>query len=292
MYLSVSIGLGWITLIVLIYSFVNTENQRIIRSIGMSLLSLASLSLVPYMLNESQRFLQSVGLILLSLLLVYISIGVIKDKFRIEYTARLVTVTMTVFLAVYTIDSVQKYLITMTAKDTIFLLSITGFEAEIMQNGSGTFISFPSTEEPLMTQIITACTGVGTMSVFIGLITSFRQLSARQKIALSFSVASLIYALNAMRNFFISASYGYQMLHIAPDIIKLVFGRGDEWVSYYIADRIISQIGSLIFISYLGFVLMDRYDSSLIDEWKTIFGDLKTKLDNSRVKDALRAYRQ
>lgn len=286
--------LGWSTLIVLFYSFINKENKNQLQSVGMVILSLTCLSLVPYMLNESNRILQSIGLILISSLLLYVSIGVMKETFGVRYTSKLIAVTLTVFLSVYTVDFIQQYLITMTARDTVFLLSLTGFEAEIIQNEMGTFINFPSAEEPLKTRIITACTGIGTISVFVGLITSFKQLTARQKILLSFVVGCLIYSLNAFRNFFISASYGYQMLHIAPSVVEIIFGRGDEWVSYYIADRIISQIGSLLFITYLGYILMDRYDSELIDEWKDILSELKagvTKRKN-QVMNVLQAYRQ
>lgn len=294
MYLDVAVGFGWITLIVFIYSFINSQDRKRTRSIGMILLSVSSLSLVPYMLTESQRVLQSIGLLVLFSLLIYISVGSLKDRFEIRYTSKLVTVTMCVFLIVYTISFVQNYLITMTARDTVFLLSLTGFEAEITQATNGTFINFPSAEQPLKTKIITACTGIGTISVFIGLITSFKELSTRQKIALSFVIACLIYSLNAIRNFFIAASYGYQMLHIAPGVIETLFGRGDEWVSYYIADRIISQLGSLVFISYLGYRLMDKYDSNLIGEWKIILGALKKDSEEkvSNIRSAVQAYRQ
>jgi archaeosortase A (PGF-CTERM-specific) len=270
MYLDASFGLGWATLIVLLFSFIIKKDARKLREVGMILLSFSFILLIPYMLIEDQRIIQSIGLGIAAIGCLYISFGIVTNRFNIQYTTQLITVTLSVFLFIYSIDILQNIIIYTTAKDTVFLLSAAGFEAEILNMDSATYVTFPEATQPLRTRIVTACTGIGTISILIGLISSFDSLTLRQKIGFSFFIASIIYALNAIRNFFIAAAYGYQMLHFAPNLIESIFGKGDEWVSYYIADRIIAQIGSIILISFIGYKLMKKYDSGIIDEWEKI----------------------
>lgn len=270
MYLDSTFGLGWATLIVLLYSFITSKDKKIFREVSMLLLASAFILLIPYMLTEDQRIIQSVGLAIGSGACVYLSFGISRSKFEVDHTSQLITVTLSVFLFIYTIEFLQESIIHTTAKDTVFLLSTAGFEAEILKIDGSTYVTFPEATQPLKTKIVTACTGIGTISVMVGLISSFEDLTLSQKIGFSFFIASIIYSLNAIRNFFIAAAYGYQMLHFAPGLIEKIFGRGDEWVSYYIADRIIAQIGSIIFIALIGYKLMKRYNSGIIEEWEDI----------------------
>jgi len=94
--------------------------------------------------------------------------------------------------------------------------------------------------------IILACTGIGSMSVVIGLVAAVNA-SIRRKIRAIALAVGIIYMLNIVRNVFIGLNYGQQNMHWAPDTITWLFMLDNELrVSYIWADRIIAQIGSVI----------------------------------------------
>jgi len=94
--------------------------------------------------------------------------------------------------------------------------------------------------------IIIACTGVGSMAIMGGLITAVRAPVRRKLQALAIALP-IIYVLNIVRNVFIAVNYGYQKMHIFPDATMLLFG-ADTYlrVSYLWADRILAQVGSVV----------------------------------------------
>lgn len=122
-------------------------------------------------------------------------------------------------------------------------------------SGRNTFLFYlPAENHRIYYTILVACTGVGSMSIFVGGILAVRAPWGRKLRALAVSIP-VIYGLNLVRNVFISLSFGQQWFHIAPDLIMTLFAANDPYhVSYYIADRIIAQSASvlaLIAITYL-----------------------------------------
>lgn len=122
-------------------------------------------------------------------------------------------------------------------------------------SGRNTFLfTLPAENHRIYYTILIACTGVGSMSIFIGGILAVRAPWRRKLRALAVSVP-VIYGLNLIRNVFISLSFGQQRFHFFPDLIMTLFGASDPYhVSYYIADRILAQSASviaLIGITYL-----------------------------------------
>jgi archaeosortase A (PGF-CTERM-specific) len=92
------------------------------------------------------------------------------------------------------------------------------------------------------------------MSIFAGLILAVRAPLQRKLRALAVSVP-IIYALNLVRNVFIAVGFGKQQLHLFPDLVMALFATEDPYkVSYYIADRLLAQVLSvvaLVAITYL-----------------------------------------
>ncbi len=94
--------------------------------------------------------------------------------------------------------------------------------------------------------IILACTGIGSMSVVIGLVAAVNA-SLRRKIRAIALAVGIIYVLNIVRNVFIGLNFGHQNMHWAPETIMWLFMMDNELrVSYIWADRIMAQIGSVI----------------------------------------------
>jgi archaeosortase A (PGF-CTERM-specific) len=124
-------------------------------------------------------------------------------------------------------------------------LSDHPFESRFIFGENGDYISYT---------IILACTGIGSMAIFIGLVAAVKAPLRRKARALALALG-IIYLLNIIRNVFIATSFGEQRLHVFPELIISVFSlESAETVSFIWADRIISQFGAvvaLIGITYL-----------------------------------------
>ncbi|WP_255150262.1 archaeosortase A [Halorarius halobius] len=107
---------------------------------------------------------------------------------------------------------------------------------------------------PITYTILVACTGIGSMAIFAGLVAAVRAPLRRKLRALAVSLP-VIYALNIVRNVFIAVSFGRQRAQVFPDAVMTLFGTSDpRMVSYYVADRIVAQSLSvlvLVGITYL-----------------------------------------
>jgi len=105
-------------------------------------------------------------------------------------------------------------------------------------------------------KIVFACTGLGSMAIFGGLIGAVTAPLRRKAVALAVSMP-IIWVLNVARNGFIAVANGYQWFdHPAIEgPVMAVFGLSDPArVSFFVADRIISQglaLFALVAIAWL-----------------------------------------
>lgn len=113
---------------------------------------------------------------------------------------------------------------------------------------------FTDDGHPITYTIVIACTGIGSMAIFGGLIAAVRAPLDRKLRALAISLP-VIYVLNIVRNVFIAVSFGQQRAQVAPELVMSLFGTSDvRMVSYFVADRIVAQSLSvlvLVGITYL-----------------------------------------
>lgn len=116
-----------------------------------------------------------------------------------------------------------------------------------------TFV-FADGESPIFYTIVIACTGIGSMAIFVGLIAAVEAPLRRKLRAFAVSIP-VIYALNLGRNVMIAVGFGEQRFQLFPDVIMSVFGLTDpRQVSYIVIDRIVAQslsVVALVGITYL-----------------------------------------
>ncbi|MFB6293643.1 MAG: archaeosortase A [Halonotius sp.] len=151
----------------------------------------------------------------------------------------------------------RQYLIQITTAITGWLISLAGYSPELIANGAG----YPSTYRWVLenghiydVSIVLACTGLGSIAIFGGLIAAVRAPLDRKLRGLAIAVP-IIFTLNVMRTAFISIVTGNQLMHWFPNVVMFLFGATDPYrVSFLISDRILSQVGAviaLIAITYL-----------------------------------------
>ena len=142
------------------------------------------------------------------------------------------------------------------AAQTGFLVNALGYHPEMIVGEQGylnTFLFFDGSHR-LTVAVVLACTGLGSIAIFAGLITAVKAPLRRKLRAMAIAVP-IIYALNLLRTTFITIAFGKQYMQWFVDEIMFLFGSSDPYmVSFFISDRIISQILAvvvLVGITYL-----------------------------------------
>jgi archaeosortase A (PGF-CTERM-specific) len=109
-----------------------------------------------------------------------------------------------------------------------------------------TFFFLYGGDYPITYTIRMACTGLGSMAIFVGLIGAVRAPWKRKARAFAVSIP-VIYALNLVRNVFIGLTFGNQWLQVGVPQVMAAFGTQDpHMVSYYLADRVLAQSLSVV----------------------------------------------
>lgn len=268
--------IGGLTVICFLLSYVFTKKRQktYLRAIGYALVTLSLILYIPYNIFTEQSIVESVLSFLGVVLGLYVIKIIISQKSLLERTSLMILMTSILLILTYTVSPLQNFLIESVAGETSRILRILGYETRIIEESGNTYISFPSSD--LKTQIVLACTGIGSIAMFIGLSISASSFSLKKRLGLAAFTSSIIYVLNIIRNVFIASAYGGQWLHIAPDFIGSIFGRRGEWVSYYIADRIIAQLASAVFLIIFAILILSHIDdeSPILDEWMIMIDEI------------------
>jgi archaeosortase A (PGF-CTERM-specific) len=192
--------------------------------------------------------------------------------------SRAVAVMGLVFMPFEMIDPLRRWLVETVTVQTEFLIRAVGSSPEVIpgsqvcKEGAVTNGQFTCAEtypgyrntflyhtagQRITYTILIACTGIGSMAIFAGLVAAVRAPLDRKLRALAVSLP-IIYALNLVRNVFIGVSFGEMRMQIAPELVASVFGfslaEDPALVSYYVADKILAQSASvvaLVAITYL-----------------------------------------
>ena len=142
------------------------------------------------------------------------------------------------------------------AAQTGFLVNALGYHPEMIVGEQGylnTFLFFDGSHR-LTVAVVLACTGLGSIAIFAGLIAAVRAPLRRKLRAMAIAVP-IIYALNLLRTTFITIAFGKQYMQWFVDEVMFLFGSSDPYmVSFFISDRIISQVLAvvvLVGITYL-----------------------------------------
>jgi len=153
-----------------------------------------------------------------------------------------------IYLPFGLVGALNTALIEHTAAQTNRILTLLGVNAELITGGGVRNIfavTNPATGEEYRTHIILACTGIGSMAIFAGLISVIDAPFRRKAMAFAVSVP-VIYALNLARNVFIATAYGYQWFPYGESLIVSVTGKYEGYASFFWADKVISQSLSVV----------------------------------------------
>lgn len=156
-----------------------------------------------------------------------------------------------------TIPAPRQYLIEVVATLTGWMISLFGYSPTLIESSEGYMATYQwvlDNGHRYNVTIVLACTGIGSIAIFGGLIAAVRAPLTRKLRALAVAVP-IIFVLNIFRTAFISIAAGTQLMHWFPDAVLFLFGETNPYrVSFLVSDRIISQllaVVALIGIAYL-----------------------------------------
>lgn len=162
-----------------------------------------------------------------------------------------VTVAGVIYLTAATITPVRTTLIETVTTQTHTVLTLAGFDPRLHAAVDPTLVStlsFQSGEDTYVTHLVFACTGIGAIAAFTGILAVI-DATVRQRLAAISVIVPVIWTLNIARNVFIAAAFGHQWFQLFTPTILDVTGYTDPgMVSYIIADRLIAQPVSVLAI--------------------------------------------
>jgi archaeosortase A (PGF-CTERM-specific) len=151
----------------------------------------------------------------------------------------------------------RELLITTVANQTGFLIELLGYDPTPVagpETGYQNAFMFETNGRRLIFEVVLACTGLGSIAIFAGLIASVKAPLRRKLRGLAVAVP-IIYGLNLVRTTFIGVVFGKQYMQFFVDEVLLLFGSTDPYmVSFFLSDRVISQVlavVALVGITYL-----------------------------------------
>ena len=202
-------------------------------------------------------------------LCLYVGRTLLAGRESLLVLSRAVALMGLIYLPFQTSTPIRGFLIETVARQTAWLLDAVGLGngMELIKDPEGSTLRntfwFPGTERA--SRVIFACTGIGSLAIFGGLIGAVRAPPRRKAVALAVSL-SIIWVLNIVRNAFIAAANGYAWFdHPALEgPVMTAFGLSNpSLVSFYFADRVLSQ--SLALVALVGIAwLVSRWVPQLL----------------------------
>jgi archaeosortase A (PGF-CTERM-specific) len=234
------------------------EPARYVTALAWVVFAAFWLALVPHFAFVQKSIIEGVLSLLAVPTSLYGGLLLFRGRESLFTLSRGVAVMGLLYLPLESLVFLNRPLIEMVTQQTAALLSLLGYELRITSIGNQlsyrntlTLAGAPGTP-PRSTEVVLACTGLGSITIFAGLVAAVKAPLRRKLQALAL-VVPIIYVLNIIRVAFIAAAYGHQWFDVEPIVspVLFLFGSTDPgMVSYFVADRILAQ--SLSVVALLG----------------------------------------
>ncbi|WP_276272197.1 archaeosortase A [Haloarcula litorea] len=235
---------------------------------GWGLFGLFWLVLFPHFTFTQKSLIEGVGGLAAVPLSLYAGYLLWHGRDSIFVLTRAVGLMGIVYVPFIAIGPLRQWLVELVTAQTAFLMSLLGVDPLVVGGFShdglritGKVYPYESTfwfereDGPITYNILLACTGMGSISIFAGGILAVSAPWRRKLRALAITVP-VIYGLNLLRNVFIAVSFGQQRMQFFEGTIMTLFGLTDpRMVSYYLADRILAQTGSVVVLVLITWAL-------------------------------------
>ena len=246
--------LAWVVIGLFLSSWVferrRRELARLVASSGWIVFGVFWLSLFPRFAFEMKSFIEG-GLSLVAFpACIYAGYLLYSGRDSLFVLSRAVGAMGIIYLPFETIFVLRQFLVETVTRQVEWGIYTLGYQPEVTTGPNhdfrSAFVFTDAAGHRYRTFIVLACSGIGSISIFGGLIAAVRAPLGRKLKALALAV-SIIWVLNVARNVFIAVAFGNQWFQIFVDpIVNLVGYEQPGLVSFFIADRVISQSLSVV----------------------------------------------
>ncbi len=217
------------------------------------------LTMVPYYYYEMQSPLQTLLAVAALPLCAYAGYLLWGGRDSLFLLTKAIAFMGLIYLPVETIPFVRTWLIETTAAQTHYGMELLGHSPGLVEGANGYESKFDFDPEETVTgrttYIILACTGIGSMAIFGGLIAAVKAPLKRKVAAFSMAIG-VIWFLNLIRNVFIglASPWGWFQQEWLVSFMTTYMGAEPSRVSFLVAHNYIAQtlsVVALIGITYL-----------------------------------------
>ncbi|UPV99277.1 archaeosortase A [Halorussus gelatinilyticus] len=207
------------------------------------------LALFPHFAFEQKSFVE--GALSLAALpaCLYTAYLLAQGRETLFLLSRAVAFMGLIYMPFTMIPSAKTWLIETVAWQGGFVMEQLGYEFQIIQHGrglDGTYRFDNPTHGVFTVNVLLACTGIGSMAIFGGLIAAVRAPLRRKLKGIAIAIP-IIWALNLVRVVFITLAFSQQWLQIFVEpTVALVGYENPNMVSYFISDRVLAQSLSVV----------------------------------------------
>jgi len=219
------------------------------------------LTMVPYYYYDAQSPLQTVLALAALPLCAYTGYLLFAGRESLLVLSKAVAIMGLIYLPAETIPFVRQWLIETTAVQAHVVMELLGHSPGINEGANGYQSRFnfdpDETVTGRTTYIVLACTGLGSMAIFAGLIASVSAPIKRKLAAIALTVG-VIWALNLGRNVFIALAspFGWFQQEWLVSLMTTYLGAEPNRVSYLVAHNYISQSLSIVALVAITFMLI------------------------------------
>lgn len=250
----VSDVLAWIAVAMFVTSaLLASRNRRYARTLGATawvVFGVFWLSLFNQFFFEMKSFIEGALSLLALPACLYAGYLLYSGRDSLFTLTRAVAVMGVVYLPFETVFLLRQFLVETVTQQTEWGIQLLGYHPTVTTGPNHDFRSMfvftNAVGHRFTTHIVLACTGLGSMAIFGGLIAAVRA-PLRRKLQALAVVIPAIWALNIVRNVFIALAFGNQWFQVFVDPIMRVVGYEQPGlVSFFIADRVIAQSLSVV----------------------------------------------
>ena len=262
--LAVSDVLGWVVIGLFVTAALfewrgQTDVARYVAAGGAVLFGLFWLWVAPHFFYEAQSPLQTILSLAALPLFVYVGYLLVKGRGSLLVLTKAIAIMGIIYLPAETIPVFRQWLIETTAAQTHYGMELLGSSPGLNEGANGYLSRFDfdpdETATGRTTYIVLACTGIGSISIFGGLIAAVRAPLRRKAVAFGVAVG-VIWILNLFRNVFVGLATPHGWFQYDPLIYVATewMGSVPERTSFLVSHNFIAQtlsIVALLGITYL-----------------------------------------
>ena len=245
-------------------------------------------SMFPYYYLDFQSPLYTVGSIVAVPLCWLVAYHLAMGRESLMLVSQAVGLMGLVYLPFMLYEPFERYLIELVTIQSHYGMELVGYSPGIEEGMNGYQSRFAF--EGYSTYIVLACTGIGSIAIFTGLIAATGA-DLRRKIAGISLAAGIIWILNIIRNVFVGLAaplgwFDYPILH---SLTALLAGEGIR-TSFFISHHLIAQTGAVIALVGIALLVIKLVPEVLVVLEEVLFVltgsevDLMSAVDDQAVR--------